>query len=215
MAKKTTTKKTATQKKTKRTPKNEFYWQQLPDENAEQYAKFCTYRDMRYLDAKGEAPTEDEIRRPDLSIRRSLRRTAAKLGCTRKNIEPLSARFDWVGRAGAYDTYINERIREKNEEALIRMNERHAALAVNIYNKVAAAVLTLPSGELGPQDIARLTEVAVKTERLARGESTENQSINGSMETRHEEKLDLSRLSDDELRRLAALGGESHGSTKI
>ena len=64
-----------------------------------------------------------------------------------------------------------------------------------------------------PSDISRLVEVGSKLERLARGESTDNQSINGEIKTKVEGTLqveeitsmDLSGLTDEELSEVEGL----------
>ena len=71
-------------------------WERLPGETARQYECFCAYRDMRYLE-KPKKP--GGIVRPDFTIRRSIRGLAEQMGVTRKSLEPMSAKFDWVARA--------------------------------------------------------------------------------------------------------------------
>lgn len=71
-------------------------WEKLPGETARQYECFCAYRDMRYLE-KPKKP--GDVVRPDFTVRRSIRGLAEQLGVTRKSLEPMSAKFDWVARA--------------------------------------------------------------------------------------------------------------------
>lgn len=190
-------------------------WERLPNESPAQYEKFCAYRDMRYLGANGEKPKPGDLRRPDMTIRRSIRGLADAMKMSRKALEPLSVRFSWVERAEAYDEYILQRIQEKHEADILKMHETHATIAAQMLKKATARLLTLPETEISPSDIARLVDIGVKIERLSRGEATENQQISGDINTHHQESIDLSRLTDEDLRRLAAIGGEPDGSPNI
>lgn len=183
-------------------------WERMPEEKASQYEKFCAYRDMRY-----NPPSKDgDPPKLDITKERSIRGLASQLGISRKSLEPLSSRFHWVDRCEAYDDYILRRVREKNEADIIKMRETHAAIGAQMLKKATARLLTLKDAEITPSDVARLVDVGVKIERLSRGEATENQHISGDINTHNQESIDLSRLSDDDLRRLAALGGEIDGS---
>lgn len=186
-------------------------WERMANENAAHYDKFCAYRDMRYIGVNGDKPKPGELRRPDITIRRSIRGLADAMGVSRKALEPLSARFAWVERAEAYDDDIMRRIKEKNEADILKMHDTHARIAAQMLTKATARLLTLPEGEISPSDVARLVDIGVKIERLSRGEATENQHISGDINTHHKESLDLSSLTEEDLHRLAAIGGVPDG----
>lgn len=179
-------------------------WERLAGEPAQHYEKFCAYRDMRYIPAQ----TEGERPKLDITKERSIRGLAASLGVTRQALEQLSARFRWVERCEAYDSYILARLREKNEAEIIKMHETHAAIAGQMLKRALARLLTIPEDEITASDLVRLVDVGVKVECLSRGESTERREISGETTVHTTEKLDLSALTPDELRRLAAMGGE-------
>lgn len=176
-------------------------WERQPGESSAQYAKFCAYRDMRYI------PQADGSVKPDLRARRSLRELAKSAGCRRQTLEEISAKNRWVKRAEAYDSEIEQQIREKNEAEILKMRERHAMLATQMLKKATIRLVALQNDELAPADLIRMIDTGVKIERLSRGEATENQQISGEITARQKNELDLSTLSKDELRRLAALGG--------
>lgn len=175
----------------------ENIWEKLPGENTNQYAKFCAYRDMAYQDGKR-------------LNKRSLRKLATQLNLsTARPLETLSKKFDWVSRCEAYDLELDRRAREAQEMAIVKMREDHAAIASQMIRKATKRLLTIPEEEISTSDIVRMVDVGVKIERLSRGEATENQHISGEINTHHQESLDLSKLSDEDLHRLAEIGCET------
>ena len=111
-------------------------WEKLPGETARQYECFCAYRDMRYLE-KPKKP--GDVVRPDFTVRRSIRGLAEQLGVTRKSLEPMSAKFDWVARAEEYDNYILDCVAAKNTANIVKMHEKHAAIAEQMLRKATHA----------------------------------------------------------------------------
>ena len=182
-------------------------WERMAGESVQQYEKFCAYRDMRYTQPPADKRKDDDIPRLDITRERSIRGLARKLKMSRKALEPLSVRFHWVERCEAYDLYILQRIRTKAEAEVLKMHETHAAIAAQMLKKALGRLLTLPDGEISAADLVRMVDIGVKVENLSRGESTERREIGGEVTTHTKETLDLSSLSDDDLRRLAQLGG--------
>jgi hypothetical protein len=70
-----------------------------------------------------------------------------------------------------------------------------------MIRKATRRLLKLPEEEINAAELVRMVDVAVKVERLSRGESTDNQSIThaGEVEVKNEQRLDLSGLSNEEL----------------
>lgn len=189
-------------------------WEQMTGETVQQYEKFCAYRDMRYI-----APSADgDLPRLDFTRERSIRGLAKKLGLSRKTLEPLSARFQWVERCEAYDLYILCRLKEKGEAEILKMHENHATIAAQMLRKALQRLLTMKEAEITASDMVRMVDVGVKIERLSRGESTERQEIGGETTVRHSGEvsvkpgngLDLSGLSDEELGNLEQLLSKLH-----
>lgn len=191
-----TSKAKATQKK-KETAAEEYVpehpWDRQPDENQQQYEKFCAYRDMKYEKAANGIPQVDIFRS------RSIRKLSADAKCNRTLIEKLSARFRWQARCDAYDLYITKLQRDENEKNIRDMQKRHAQIASEILKKAVRRILSLPDEEISAGDLVRMADVGVKIERLARGESTENQRITGEIE----EKKTVTVSVEDELKELS------------
>lgn len=189
-------------------------WEQMTGETVQQYEKFCAYRDMRYIAPSGTG----DLPRLDFTRERSIRGLARKLGLSRKTLEPLSARFQWVERCEAYDLYILRRLKEKGEAEILKMHENHAAIAAQMLKKAMRRLLTMQEEEIAASDMVRMVDVGVKIERLSRGESTERQEIGGETSVRHSGEvsvkpgngLDLSGLSDEELGNLEQLLSKLH-----
>lgn len=190
-------------------------WDRLPGENANQYDKFCRYRDMRYTGVDGRKL--DGIQAP--YRRRNLRGLAEEMGMKRHmTLGDASVKYNWVERCEAYDIEIERQNREQQEQMILKMNKDHADLAAQMVRKAAKRLLTIPEEELSAADIVRLVDVGVKIERLSRGESTENKQISGETTLNHTgavtvratNDLNLADLSDEELTQLEGLLDKLH-----
>lgn len=180
-------------------------WEQLPGENGNQYAQFCAYRDMAYQDWRR-------------ANKRSLRKLAKQLNLkAAKPLEQLSQKFNWVSRCEAYDLEIDRKTRETQEAEIIKMRKDHADVAAQIVRKATKRLLTMPDDEISPADLVRLFDVGVKIERLSRGDTTSNAKISGEAKITHDgaltlkhQEINLSDLSDSELKQLEELLGKVH-----
>lgn len=136
-------------------------WDRLAGESSKGYFHFCLYRDM--------------------GVARSLRQMANVAGCAsqRRQLNRWSTRWRWVERCGQYDDYMERQARLQQEKERREMYKRHAKIAMlgqNILVKGMEELLAkVQNGEhnLAPSELARLMDVSVKVERLARGESTD------------------------------------------
>lgn len=190
-------------------------WEQQIDENADQFLKFCAYRDMVY-----EIPSEidkkkGKLPRIVLTSKRSLRKLADQLNLTnKKQLETLSTKFNWVSRCEAYDTYMERLNRRRNEDAIIQMREIHADVARQLITKSTKRLLSLPDEDISATDLIRMFESGVKIERLSRGEATSNAKITGEATITHEGTVghkpafDLKALTDEELSSLESICGK-------
>lgn len=192
----------------------EDIWEQLPNESADQYTKFCLYRDMAY-DGKPEAFDGKNTTFGRKTKKRSLQKLANELGLKSKRpLEGLSVKFDWGARCEAYDLDLERRVRQAHEGAIIKMTEDHALLGAQMIRKATSRLLKIPEEEISAGDLIRLADVGVKIERLSRGESTENQNVSGTLAHKGTVKVsvqtehDLSDLSDEELTQLEQLLGK-------
>ena len=140
-------------------------------------------------------------------FRRSIRGLAEQMGVTRKSLEPMSAKFDWVARAEEYDSYILDCVAAQNTAQIVKMHEKHAAIAEQMLRKATGRLLTIPDTDIDANAVVRMVDIGVKVERLSRGEPTENRTVThgGALEVENTQRADLSALSDEELNQLAGL----------
>ena len=125
-------------------------WSRQPNETSRQFAVFCAYRDMHPLE-------------------RSLVEVGRKLGVTKTYVERLSARRDWVKRAGAFDDERDRLAHSQRARRIEEMNVRHARIASTALRKVEERLEMLDADSMRPADVARLMEIAARQERVARG----------------------------------------------
>jgi hypothetical protein len=138
-------------------------WDRQPFESMRAYSYFCLYRDTDQLE-------------------RSVKKVAEKVGRSVRMMWDLSSKWDWLNRAEAYDLHMQRLKLAAQEKARIEMAERQAREGTTLQNIAMGGVKNLldqtgqvrKDVEITPSVIARLLEVGVKIERLARGEPTDN-----------------------------------------
>jgi len=185
-------------------------WEQQPGETAGSFGYFAIYRDMRYP----KAPDGTEITDGSVPFqKRSLRKLAAAVGVNFRNITRINEKYNWQKRVEAYDAHVDRTVREANEAAIVKMRTEHALLAQQMIRKATKRLLTIPEDQISAAELVRMVDVAVKVERLSRGESTENQAVthNGEVEVKRETGLDLSGLSNEELEQFEQLIAKING----
>jgi hypothetical protein len=117
---------------------------------------------------------------PDRSVEaayRAMRRDAAECGtragaARRANNSWYStaARWDWAGRAAAYDQVERVKVAAAREKKVAEINERHALQARAIHNAVIKRWAQVKPEDLTPSDCVKFAEAAMRMERLALGE---------------------------------------------
>lgn len=155
-------------------------WERQEGESEEAFRGFTAYRDQ--------------------PVPRSL----ARVSGARMNVQvEWCAIWKWRERAAAWDAHL-DRIRLAEKEELVRQNGKelaaeHMRLLKNVRDvaqieaeKFANVALSSDLPSIKIAELAKLTEIVVKLDRLVRGESTEN--------TSNETKVDLSSASIDALR---------------
>jgi hypothetical protein len=142
---------------------NQDKWERQHGEPPRAYLWFCEYRDM--------------------GVSRSVAKVQEKWGkkISINRLYCLSSKYNWVERAEAYDDHMDKLRRAENEEAIRKMSERHAGMAVLIQQKLMQKLQNYTIDEISSADVARLFDVAVKIERLSRGGSTAIEEIQGSV----------------------------------
>jgi len=110
----------------------------------------------------------------------------------------------WRARAAAYDRHLDRVALDTTEKTIREMHRRHVKLAMKLQDVAGIELEKLAARareasrqvkSVSTAELSRFAEMGVKLERLARGESTE--TVEG--------RLDLSRLSLEELKTLKAL----------
>src|SRR2546427_6116994 len=145
-------------------------WDRQPGESSKAYAHFCLYRDM--------------------GQERSLRKVAGDAKCISKvaQLRRWSPKWRWVERCQKYDEHLLLQDRLRQEKERKDMTTRHAKIAVLGQNLVVKGIEKLVADveqgkrDLSASDASRLLDVAVKIERLSRGEPTEISELGGSDE---------------------------------
>ncbi len=141
-------------------------WTRQAGESSKAYAAFCTYRDLG----------------PERSLDKALA-AANKKPTNRRHWARWMDRFSWYARAQAYDDYIEQERRRAQEKEIMEMADRHARIATNFQTAVIQRLTKLEPEELSPSDMAKWFDIAVKVERLSRGEATESvkQEVGGQV----------------------------------
>jgi chromatin segregation and condensation protein Rec8/ScpA/Scc1 (kleisin family) len=142
-------------------------WDRQPGESTKAYAHFCLYRDMGQV--------------------RSLRKLVEDTNCISKiaQLQRWSAKWRWVTRGEKYDDHLELQDRMQQEKERREMHKRHAKIAVLGQNVVVKGIekllADLEQGNRKPtaSDLGRLLDVAVKVERLARGEPSDSHEVAG------------------------------------
>src|SRR5438132_2063643 len=145
-------------------------WNRQVGESSKAYAHFCLYRDM--------------------GQERSLRNLArhAESMPDVNQLKRWSSRWNWVERCQKYDDHLLHQDRLRQEKERREMVSRHARIAVLSQNLVVKGIEKLVAEveqgrhDLSASDASRLLDVAVKIERLSRGEPTEISELGGSDE---------------------------------
>lgn len=128
-------------------------WDRQQDESSTAFMWFARYRDMG----------------PERSLAK-LGQTYGKTGAYTSQLETWSVANNWVKRAAAWDSHVDCIVQERNIEQIVAMRERHVKVAVALQNKVLQRLQTMNPDELTPSNLIRWFEIAVKIERLSRGE---------------------------------------------
>jgi hypothetical protein len=146
-------------------------WEPQRDETPRAYTAFLVYRDLGPRRSLRKAapivydlPTDEQVPL-----------TSPKL----RQLKTWSAEFQWVNRAHAWDVHLDDETRYEQVEAVKEMRRRHAAVANMALAKAAERLREMTSKEMTVRDAASLLDLAVKVERLARGEATANLAHSG------------------------------------
>lgn len=125
-------------------------WERQSGETSRQFAAFKTYRNLDPL-------------------HRSLAKVAQQLGYSETYVQRLSSRHQWIERTDAFDAAEDRADQMQRGRRIQEMQKRQAAVSETALEKVKEGLANLDPHSLRPNEIARLLEVASRTERVARG----------------------------------------------
>jgi hypothetical protein len=145
-------------------------WEKAPNETGPAFAAFVAYR--------------------DLGVRRSIKKAVPlvypeeALPITEDNakvrtMKKWSSANSWVARANAFDEFVEQETRLDQQESVREMRRRHATVANMAVAKAAERLRTMSPSEMSVSDATRLLDLAVKVERVARGEPNEIRQVSG------------------------------------
>jgi hypothetical protein len=111
-------------------------WEKQPGESRQAFANFAHYR--------------------DLSRSRSLARAAVDLGKAKATLEDQSRKYRWQDRVDAYDAYMERRLREADERALVAYRERQARTGVQLQALGMRRLVGDPANQIEAVDLNRV-----------------------------------------------------------
>ena len=170
-------------------------WERQHNESSPAFEAFSIYRDMG-----GE---------------RSLRAVSQKLDKSYTIIGRWSARWEWVERIRAYENELTRQAREQAVKEVKEMRKRQTQTAVIMQQKAVAALRSVDPDKLDYNTIVRfITEGA----KLESGNRLDEAGLNNppalfgiipkGTQDAIDSGLDWSKITTDDLEKLAKLGGD-------
>jgi len=132
-------------------------------ESAKAYAAFVVYR--------------------DLGAERSTAAVARSLGRSKTLIDRWSSRHGWVARARARDDEIDRQTTAAKLREAVEMEDRHGRAAVALQARALQALQDIQGDKVSPRDLTYMMDIAVKIERLSRGQPSERVELVGQLVT--------------------------------
>lgn len=142
-------------------------WLQIKGETNRAYAAFCIYRNAGPRRSLRQA-CRDFYGMADLPPH-------ARDGSDSRlrQIAHWSSQWDWVDRAQAYTTHLDQMTRIENMERTKAMLDRHAAWASVAGAKAFEKIKDLDGKKISAREATQLLEAATRIERMARGQSSD------------------------------------------
>ena len=150
-------------------------WDRQPGETAKAFAAFVFYRDLPAADRSVRAALE------------SGRKGAAR--GTHRGWQRWAARYDWRGRAGAADTDLAARRRERMAKELERAQDGAVVLVRAALAKVAERIAGLDAEELAAGQIPAALKTLIELEFKSLGKDDR-------LELAHEGKVEVDTTAD-------------------
>ena len=128
-------------------------WERQPKESPQAYEAFVIYRNM--------------------GAERSIQKVSQMLSKSVTLIKRWSREKNWVERSRAWDNEQDRVTREALQRGVVNMHKKHVTMAEALFIKAAKALKNIEVEEMDMLDIVKAVDLAVKIERLSRGEATE------------------------------------------
>ena len=94
-------------------------------------------------------------------------------GITASTIAKYYHSYKWSERVRAYDIFREKQRRDRHEKELDEMYDAHAKIGSSVIAKAMRKLLDTPNDMLTMNDVTKLLELGIKTERISRGETIE------------------------------------------
>lgn len=175
--------------------KSDKIWERQPNESEKAYEAFKIYLNLG--DNRTAQAVADELQKSYTLIRR------------------WKDKYSWKDRAIAYDNSLVEEARKKAKKDIEAMNKRHITQALKLQKIAVDGLIDLDISRLSPNMLLKYLSLGMELEKSSREAvlaENKNQSQNKSdkMNATDTEMLALSNLTEDELRKLALIGGENN-----
>jgi hypothetical protein len=156
-------------------------WEILDGETGPSYELFKVFRDMN-------------------PIERSLAAVAKIFDKGMSTVASLSADYNWMARAAAWDFHIEQARLELSEQYQLDMFKRHTDVCISLIDKVKQRLEKMKPAELKPRDVVQWIDIATKIERMSRGVA--NDAAVANLTQINVQVENMSRLPDEELERI-------------
>lgn len=135
-----------------------------------------------------------------LGAERSYQAVAAHYGVSKQAVAKAAVREDWSQRIQEVERKARQRTDEKAVETIEEMNARHLKALRVLMGKALQTLQAMPIGTA--MEAARVIDLVIRQERVARGEPSDRQEINAEELMRREHELYLREATDEDWERL-------------
>ena len=177
-------------------------WERQKGESEKAFEAFALYRDM--------------------GTDRTITAVVNELGKSRSLIDRWKDRWKWKERVKEYDVDNDRKAKKAVEKSITEMYSRQTKIALQIQAKALEALNTLDPKDMSIRDIKEYIKMATDLERLTRVASApRDEQPNSSQESKGEtgesvsfdETIDLSNLSEEELKQIEHISAKLAGQT--
>ncbi len=115
---------------------------------------------------------------------RSYEKVAEEYGISKRGVTKAAHREDWAGRLARIEAQARQATDKKLGESIEEMNERHLRVVKAVLGKGLETLKSLPLANA--MDAVRAIDMALKQERVIRGEPSERTAMTIAETTRDE-----------------------------